>query len=185
MFTIAIHGETLVKAFTYNNIPMELVQVPATIWCGAIAYAPNLTDEPDIGGLLQKYQSLCHIPKEDRANPDWSCAISIDYWQDGAVPCGMMFAQQVLSDKQDPAHDLYRMPASLYIRAAGTKAVAQAAFGKEECELYELFGVIKEAMEAEGYVIGTNGAQEIEMNDHTKYGMPDRPCFAYVQVEKK
>lgn len=185
MFTIAIHGETLVKAFTYNNIPMELVQVPATIWCGSIGYAPNLTDEPDIGGLLQKYQSQCHIPKLERANPDWSCCISIDYWQNGAVPRGMIFAQQVLSDKQDPAHDIYTMPESLYIRAAGTKAVAQAAFGKDECELWELFGVIAEAMNAEGYVIGTNGAQEIEMHDHTKYGMEDRPCFAYVQVMKK
>ena len=185
MFITAIHGESLIKSFTYNDIMLELVQVPDTIWCGSIAYASNLTDEPDIPGLLKKYQSLCHIPKEDRANPDWSCCISIDYWQDGAVLRGMAFAQQVLSDRQDPAHDVYRMPASLYIRAAGTKAVAQAAFGKEECELYELFGVIKEAMAAEGYVIGTSGAQEMELNDHTKYGMPDRPCYAYVQAEKK
>lgn len=185
MFTTAIHGETLVKTIQYNNIPMELVQVPATMWCGSIAYASNLTDEPDIPALLQKFQNLCSVPKEDRANPDWSCCISIDYWQDGKVTRGMMFAQQVLSDKQDSAHDIYTMPESLYIRASGTKEVAQAAFGKDSCELWELFGVIKEAMEAEGYVIGKNGAQEIEIHDHTKYGMEDRPCFAYVQVEKK
>lgn len=38
---------------------------------------------------------------------------------------------------------------------------------------------------AEGYTIGTNGAQKIEMNDHTKYGTPDIPCFAYMQAENK
>lgn len=38
MFITAIHGEALVKTIQYNNIPMELVKVPVTIWCGSIAY---------------------------------------------------------------------------------------------------------------------------------------------------
>lgn len=120
MFTTAIHGETLVKTILHNNIPMELIQVPATIWCGSIAYAPNLTDEPDIPALLQKYQANCQYPKLHRANPKWDNCISIDYWQEGKVPRGMVFSQQVTSDEQNPAHDIYRMPRSLYIRIACT-----------------------------------------------------------------
>ncbi len=179
MFTTAIHGESLIKAFTHHGVPMELLRVPATVWCGSVAYADNLTDEPDIPALLHKYQSLCYIPKLHRANPDWDNCISIDYWQKGAVPRGMAFSQQVTSDDQNPAHDIYRMPPSLYIRVAGTKEVAQAAFGKDGCDLWELFGVIKDALDELGYRVGTNGAQEIEMHNHSA-GL----CYAYVQVEK-
>ena len=91
MFTIAIHGESLIKSITHNNIPMELIHVPATIWCGSIAYASNLTDEPDIPALLVKYQANCQYPKLHLANPEWSNCISIDYWQEGKVPRGMVF----------------------------------------------------------------------------------------------
>ena len=110
MFYISIYGEKLIKEFTYKNIPFELVRCPATTWCGTLGYAPNCTEEPDIGALLQKYQELCHIPKVEPANPEWSCAISINYWQEGAAPRGMMFAQQVLTEKQNSNHDVFIMP---------------------------------------------------------------------------
>lgn len=178
MFTTAIYGETLVQTILHNNIPMELVHVPATMWCGSIAYAGSLTDEPDIPALLAKYQANCQYPKLHRANPEWDNCISIDYWQD--VPRGMVFSQQVTSDEQDPAHDIYRMPQSLYIRLICSKEVAHAAFGKEECDVWELFSVIKDVLDELGYSIGTNGAQEIEMYNHGA-GL----AYAYVQVEEK
>ena len=179
MFTTAIHGETLVKTILHNNIPMELIHVPATMWCGSIAYAPNLTDEPDIPALLAKYQTNCKYLKLHRANPEWDNCISIDYWQEGRVPRGMVFSQQVTSDEQNPAHDIYRMPESLYIRLACTKEAAQAVFGKDECDVWELFGVIKDALDVLGYKISTNGAQEIEMYNHGA-GL----AYAYVPVEE-
>ena len=178
MFTTAIHGETLIKTILHNGIPMELLRVPPTIWCGSITYATNLTDEPDIPALLAKYQANCQYPKRHRANPEWDNCISIDYWQEGRVPRGMVFSQQVTSEEQDSAHDIYRMPESLYIRLACTKEAAQAAFGREECGVWELFGVIKDALDALGYRIGTNGAQEIEMYNHGA-GL----AYAYVPVE--
>ena len=177
MFTTAIYGETLVKTIVHNNISMELIHVPATIWCGSIAYASNLTDEPDIPALLAKYQANCQYPKLHRANPAWDNCISIDYWQEGKVPRGMVFSQQVTSDEQDPAHDIYRMPRSLYIRIACTKEVSQAAFGKDECGVWELFGVIKDALNTLGYRFAENGAQEIEMYNHGA-GL----AYAYVPV---
>jgi len=72
------------------------------------------------------------------------------------------------------------MPESLYIRLACTKDVAQTAFGRDECGVWELFGVIKDALDGLGYKIGTNGAQEIEMYNHC-VGL----AYAYVQVETK
>ncbi len=180
MFTTAIYGESLIKSITHNNVHMELIHVPSTMWCGSIAYASNLTDEPDIPALLAKYQANCQYPKLHLVNPAWSNCISIDYWQEGRVPRGMVFSQQVTSDEQDPAHDIYRMAESLYIRLACTKEVAQAAFGKDGCGVWELFGVIKDALDELGCKIGTNGAQEIEMYNHGA-GL----AYAYVQVEVK
>ena len=92
----------------------------------------------------------------------------------------MVFSQQVTSDEQDPAHDIYYMPESLYIRLACTKDVSQTAFEKDECGVWELFGVIKDVLDELGYRIGTNGAQEIEMYNHGA-GL----AYAYVQVEEK
>ena len=44
--------------------------------------------------------------------------------------------------------------------------------------MFELFGVIKDALNDLGYQVGTNGAQEIEMYNHGA-GL----AYAYVQVE--
>lgn len=180
MLITSVYGEKLFYEFTYKNIPFQVVHCPATIWCGILEYAPNCTDEPDIGALLQKYQKLCDIPKAECANPAWSCAISINYWQEGAAPRGMMFAQQVLTEKQNQNYDVYTMPESLFIRVKNTSETAKAAFDKNSCELYELFDVIKASLEENGYALGTSGAQEIEMYNH-EAGL----FYAYVQVMRK
>lgn len=179
MFVKAIYGEKLIKEITCKNITFEVVSCPATIWCGALKYASNCTDEPNIEGLLQRYQKFETIPKMETVNPEWSCAISINYWQEGAVPRGMMFAQQVLTENQNVNHDVFTMPASLFIRVKNSKEVAQAAFHKDSCELYELFGVIKDCLNTTEYVLGKNGAQEIEM-----YNWSAGLSYAYVQVER-
>ena len=177
MFHASIYGEKLVAQYTYKNIPFEVVSCPATVWCGTLGYAPDCMEEPEIGSLLQKYQELCDIPKAKPAKPEWSCAISINYWQNGAAPRGMMFAQQVLTEEQELCHDIYTMPESLFIKATNSAETAKSAFGKDSCELFELFGVIKESLAETGYVLGTNGAQEIEMYNHSA-GL----FYAYVPV---
>lgn len=166
MFIHAIHGETLVKDFICNGINLQLVSAPATIWCGSLSYAPDCDNEPDIGALLQRYQECCNVEKQQLANPDWSCAISIDYWQEGKVPRGMMFAQQVLTEQQSVPHDVYRMPQTLFFRTTNSPEHAKAAFGKDSCELFELFGFIKDNMNAFGYTHNPNGSQEIELYNH-------------------
>ncbi len=92
----------------------------------------------------------------------------------------MVFSQQVSSDDQNLAHDIYRMTESLYIRLARTRETAQAVFGREYFEVWELFSVTKSALDSLGYETGTNDAQEIEMYNHNA-GL----CYAYVQVQKK
>lgn len=180
MFVTAIHGEKFVKEYNYNGVSFEVMQCPATIWCGAVGYAPNCEEEPDIGGVLEKYQSSCQVVKKELANAQWDCAISINYWQEGAAPRGMMFGQQVMSAEQASVYDVYNMPESLFVRASNTAENAKAAFDKESCEVYELFGIIKDYLGEHGYDIGTNGAQEIEMYNHSA-GI----SYAYIQVKQK
>lgn len=180
MFITAINGEEFVKEYDQNGVFFEVVRCPVTVWCGAVGYAPNCEEEPDIASILVKYQSSIQERKRETANPQWDCAISINYWQEGAAPRGMMFGQQVMSVKQASVYDVYTMPESLFVRVSNTAENAKAAFGKESCEVYELFGVIKDHLDEHGYDIGTNGAQEIEMYNHSA-GI----SYAYVQVKQK
>lgn len=179
VFTRAIYGEELVREIEFNGVLVELVRCPRTIWCGTVGYASDCSGEPDIEGLLKRYQAQCGIPKLERTNPDWSCCISIDYWKKGIGRRGICFAQQVLTEAQNAAHDVCILPESLYLRAAAMQANAAAVLGKEKCEAWELFGFLREAMNASGYSAGTNGAQEMEMYNHGA-GM----AYAYVQVKE-
>ena len=102
---------------------------------------------------------------------DWSGCISINYMRSD-LPCGMMFMQQVDTDVQSDEYDLYKTPATQYFRLACTPEIARAAFDKDECGVWELFGVIKDFMSEVGYEFNDR-AGEIEM-----YG-PDS-AYAYV-----
>ena len=41
-----------------KGIRFDIVKKEETIWCGALGYAADLTAEPDIEGLLARYQAL-------------------------------------------------------------------------------------------------------------------------------
>ena len=167
----AIFGEKLIAEYKCGAYTFELVDCPEILWCGVLGYAPNLTDEPDIDGLLARYQKLCDIEKNGRCMEDWSGCISINYMRSD-LPCGMMFMQQVDTDTQSDEYDLYKTPAAQYFRLACTPEIARAAFDKDECGVWELFGVIKDFMSEVGYEFNDR-ASEIEM-----YG-PDA-AYAYV-----
>jgi hypothetical protein len=172
--------EKLVETIIYNDVVFEVVERPEILWVGKIAYASNNTDEPDIGKLLNEYRALVPVEKLELINPDWSAAISIDYWQGEAAPCGMMFGQETYSDKQDERYDLYKIPASLFIRVQNN-AEAAKFFGRDIQGTWELFGVIKEqVMPKYGYKFNENGAQEIEYANHK-----DGIQYAYVPVIKR
>lgn len=171
----AIYGEKLIAEYKRGAYTFELVDCPEILWCGVLGYAPNLTDEPDIDGLLARYQKLCDIEKNGRRMEDWSGCISINYMRSD-LPCGMMFMQQVDTDVQSDEYDLYKTPATQYFRLACTPETARAAFDKDECGVWELFGVIKDFMSEVGYEFN-DFAGEIEM-----YG-PDS-AYAYVPCRR-
>lgn len=175
-----LSGETLLQVYSFKDVPFEWILRKPSIWVGVLGFATNLTDEPDIAGLLGRYQALTEIPKRNLANPGWDTCISIDYWRNGEMPRGMAFAQEVSDKEQDPRYDLYEMPESMYLRVACDRNSANKLLDKEECGVWELFDCLKEVMQLHGYAINDNGAQEIEMYNHG-----EGKAYAYVPVKRR
>lgn len=172
-------NEKLIKVITHNGVNFELVERPEVTWVGKVAYAPNLTDEPDIGKLLKEYQELVGIEKKELINPEWDAAICIDYWRNGATPRGMMFGTESYTEEQAECYDVYKMPPSLFIRVLNN-TVAAKLLGKEQCENWELFEFMKNTILPENsYKFNDNGAQEIEYH-HYHSGT----FYAYIPVVK-
>ena len=171
--------DKLIETIEYDGAVFEVVERPEVIWVGKTAYAPNFDVEPDIGGLFNTYQELVPTPKLDRINPDWNAAISIDYWKGGSAPRGMMFAQETYSENQADCYDIYKMPASMFIRILNDSKAAKL-LGKDSCETWELFGVIKGTiMPQNSYKFNENGAQEIEYHNYKT-----NTWYAYIPVVK-
>lgn len=172
-------GEALVDTLADRGVRFDIVKREDALWCGALGYASNKTEEPDIQGLLTRYQELTPVEKRELVSPDWSGCISIGYWPGGDVPRGIMFMQQVASAEQDERYDVYKTPASLYIRLHYDSAeIPRKLFGKEQCDVYELYGPIHEAAEKNGYEALSPAGIEFEY-----YGAAS--CFAYCAVRKK
>ena len=133
----------------------------------------NLTE------LLAAYQALVPVEKRELLAPAWSGCISLDYWPGGSAPRGIMFMQQVATAQQDERYNLYRTPASLYIRVHYDSAeVPQKLLGKEQCEVFELYGPIHEQAEKHGYEPISPVSVEFEYYSSLS-------CFAYCAVKRK
>lgn len=172
-------NEKLINVVTYDDVNFEIVERPEVIWVGKVAYAPNLTDEPDISKLLKEYQELTSIEKKELINPEWDAAISIDYWRDGTAPRGMMLGTETYTEDQPDCYDVFKMPPSLFMRVLNNTNAARL-LGKETCENWELFEFMKNTVFPEhNYRFNENGAQEVEYH-HYKSGT----FYAYIPVIK-
>jgi len=172
-------NEKLVDVLTYHGVNFEIVDRPEVLWVGKVAYATNLTDEPNIGKLLKEYQELISIEKKELIHPEWDAVISIDYWRNGSTPRGMMFGTETYSELQPDCYDIFRMPSSLFMRVLNNTDAARI-LRKDKCENWELFEFMKNTILPEhGYKFNENGAQEVEYHHH-KSGT----FYAYVPVIK-
>ena len=99
--------ETLVKTILYKGAEFEIIKRPDVIWVGCVDYATNNNDESDIEKTLRRYrEELIEIPKHDLVNPGWSASLSLNY-DNNDEPCGIMFAQETYSDKQDERYNCW------------------------------------------------------------------------------
>lgn len=178
---MAISAEPVADTIRYGDVIFEVINLPETIFAGKVAYANDLVSEPDIGKLLNEVRSGNLLSQvNEPASPGWDAAVSIDYWRNGAVPRGMMFAWETVSDRQPSAIDVYKMPASMFMRVFNNENAAKM-LNKSRCDIWELFGLMKTTvMPANGYEFCENGAQEFEYYNWNLY----KNGFAYVPVKK-
>jgi len=172
-------NEKLINTLNYEGVVFELVECPDVIWVGCVDYASNNSDESDIDATYKRYsEQLADVVKQELINPDSSAAISINYGSKDK-PCGIMFAQETYSDKQDERYDVFVQPGSLWLRVCDGKNAA-ALLGKEEAGLYEYFGLLYKVAEANGYRENPGMDLAIEY----RCPKPTPTAYAYIPVIK-
>ena len=188
--------EKLVQSITYKGVEFEVVERPDVLWVGSVGYAENNTGEPDNKPTLKRFQELCRVSDiKDCINPDWSAALSINY-DCRDKPCGIMFGNEVYSDKQDERFDLFTQPGGLWLRVRNDEAGAARFFGYErskpfnprEYGPYRYFAgadaPLQSAARENGYIQNPDVHIQVEYHCHAEYGAPPHTSYAYIPVIK-
>ena len=178
--------ENLVETITYKGVEFEVVERPDVIWVGCVDYAKNNTDESDIDATLKRFQGLVgpYLIKE-KINPDWSASLSINY-DCKDKPCGIMFANESYTDRQDERYDLLIQPGGLWLRVRNDMKAAQLLLGKEKAEPWEYFaeGLMQIAAKEHGYMQSPEIHIQIEYHCHAEYNNPPHTNYAYIPIRR-
>ena len=117
--------ERIVDTYKYNDMPVEVVEWDATIWCGKIGYAGNNTDEPDMEGISDAFLAQDHSAIIGRHENAANTLLHFDF-QTTERPAAAMFAFVVNTDRQPAGFDVKRVPAGKYMRLALVEESAKA-----------------------------------------------------------
>ena len=117
--------ERIVDTFKYNDMPVEVVEWDATIWCGKIGYAENAVDAPDVGRISDAFLAQDHAEINGRLETAANALIHLDF-HTSERPSAAMFAFLVNTESQPDGFDVYRIPAGIYMRLALAEESAQA-----------------------------------------------------------
>jgi len=181
-----MQNEKLLSKITYKGVEFEIVERPDVLWAGCVDYANDNTGESDISGTLKRFQGLFEVTEiKDKINPDWSAAISINYTCDDK-PCGIMFANETYSDKQDERFVVLTQPGGLWLRIRNEKNAASLLLGKDTAEPWEYFGgeqaPLQNAAKENGYLQNPDVHMQIEYHCHAEYGAPEHSNYAYIPI---
>ena len=177
------NSEKIVETINVCGARFDIVEKPETILAGKIIYAK---DFPDINSFYSAMDDL--VADKDKTYfstlkesvlPIYDINLSVNFWLDeqsrayGAV-------REVMTEDQPVGTDIYKVPASLYIRAYTDKETSRIVC-REQCEIWELFSYIRNHfMPSYNFKMAQNGAQEMEMFDTFAH----RSGYAYMPVER-
>lgn len=176
--------EKIIETFDYNGVAVDLVYWEDTVWCGKIGYADNNTDEPNVDKIANDFMPLNNVAVNEREK-DWDVCISVNYLS-SERPNGVMFGFLVATEKQPESFDIYKVPATDFLRIRICDETAKA-LGCEPWKggipPYEWIG---ERIAPEfGYKYGDDRLPIIE---YYGYYNPTKNsheyCYLYVPVEK-
>lgn len=173
--------EKIVEIIMIDEARFEVVEKPETIFAGKIIYA---RDFPNAESFNSALDSVSEDDKQDvfgklkeNVLPIYDVTLSVNFWLDEKQRA-YGFVREVMTEDQPEGVDVYKMPASLFIRAYTDKKTSQL-ISKEQCEIWELFSYIRDyLMPARGFKMAQNGAQELEVFDTFEH----KCGYAYMPV---
>lgn len=175
--------EKVIETININGAVFEIVEKPETILAGKIVYAKDYSDmdgfDSAIEAVITEGKSFLEA-LIDTALPISDIHLSVNFWR-SEKSRAYGFVREVLTDCQSEGIDVYKNPASLYIRAYTDKSTAQL-MAKEQCEIWELFAYIRDYfMPSHGFKMAENGAQEMEVFDTFEH----KSGYAYMPVMRQ
>ncbi len=173
--------EKVVETITVGGACFEIVKKPETIFAGKIVYAKDFPDfqsfDSGISSVKEEDKMIAFGRLNEPALPICDINLSVNFWLDYRERA-YGFVRTVMTDKQPEGIDVFKMPASLFIRAYTDKQTSRL-LSKEQCEIWELFAYIRDwFMPAHGFSMAQNGAQELEVFDTFEHTLG----YAYVPV---
>lgn len=173
--------EKIVETLTIGGAHFEVVEKPETILAGKMIYAKDLSSEDSfnfaIDSLSEEEKQAAFAKLREIVLPIYDVNLSVNFWLD-VKQRAYGFVREVTTADQPDGVDIYKMPASLFIRAYTDKETAHL-ISKEQCEIWELFAYIRDFfMPAHGFAMAQNGAQELEVFDTFEH----KSGYAYMPV---
>lgn len=176
-------GEKVVDMIKIGGAVFEIVEKPETVFAGKMFYAKDFSDISAFNSAVDAFEADGEDSVYDLITnavlPISDIHLSVNFWL-SEKKRAYGFVREVSDEKQPEGVDIYKIPASLYIRAYTDKSAAQL-LSKEQCEIWELFAYIRDYfMPAHGFKMADNGAQELEVFDTSEHSTG----YAYMPVQR-
>lgn len=177
-------GEKVVDTVKIGGAVFEIVEKPETVFAGKMFYAKDFSDISAFNSAVDAFaadgEDSAYDLLTNAVLPISDIHLSVNFWL-SEKERAYGFVREVSDEKQPEGVDIYKIPASLYIRAYTDKSAAQL-LSKEQCEIWELFAYIRDYfMPAHGFKMSDNGAQELEVFDTFEHSTG----YAYMPVQRR
>ena len=170
--------EQLIKRIQIGGAFVDLVKRPEALYAGKILYARDCDNfDEAIEQIMGSLEQAIYDQVQEPVLPLRNIHLSVNFWlPEDQRAYG--FVRETTSNEQTKGLDVYRMPASLFLRAH-TDPIMARQLAKESCEIWELFAYLRDyVMPVQGLHMNANGAQEMEVYDSFNH----RTGYAYLPV---
>lgn len=173
--------EKIVETITVGGARFEVVEKPETIFAGKIIYAKDFANvnsfNSSIDSMTENEKQATFDKLVEPVLPLYDINLSVNFWL-SVKQRAYGFVREVMTEEQPEGVEVYKMPASLYLRVYTDKE-ASTLISKEQCEIWELFAYIRDYfMPTHGFKMADNGAQELEVFDTFEH----KSGYAYMPV---
>lgn len=176
-------AEKVIETIEVGGAVFDIVEKPDAILAGKVIYAKDFLDISDFNSAIDEIAAEGEVFLDlltDTVRPINDIHLSVNFWR-SEKSRAYGFVREVLTECQPEGIDVFKNPASLYIRAYTNKSAAQL-MSKEQCEIWELFAYIRDYfMPAQGFAMAENGAQELEIFDTFEH----KTGYAYMPVMRR